>query len=399
MGDIAAERVTGILRDRRLVVLLTVQFLAGVAAAPVLALLPIYVDEQLALGQDFTANARAIWLLFMGIFALAGGVLSDAAGRKLTIIIGLIGSMAGATVFVLDSPLMIGLVIPVVLGAADGLFVTASQAYLMEASPKNRLALMTGLWFSGFTVGNAVGGLAGGAVAEWAGFGALALYVAIATGVVALIALLALPSPEPSSQIARPSFRVAAAGYGHLLRQKSVQLLVAIQILRTFFWGGFPIMGPVLVDALSDSKFVVGAFVAATAGIGLASMLIVGWHSDRRGRKLPVFASLAGTAIGAALIGLLLGNIVGLFLAGAAAAAFAWALSGQMTPLAKELTGPGESGRAMGLVNGAWSLSAIGGAQIGGRMVSAHASEAFFIFAALALIALVCGVALFRRPQ
>ena len=120
-------------------------------------------NEQLALGQDFTANTRTIWLLFMGIFALAGGALSDAAGRKLTIMIGLVGSMAGATVFVLESPLMIGLVIPIVLGAAEGLYVTSSQAYLVEASPKNRLALMTGLWFSGLTAGNAVGGLAGGA--------------------------------------------------------------------------------------------------------------------------------------------------------------------------------------------------------------------------------------------
>ena len=399
MGDIVAERVTGILRDRRLVVLLTVQFLAGLAAAPVLALLPIYVDEQLALGQDFTANARTIWLLFMGIFALAGGALSDVAGRKVTIMIGLIGSMAGALVFVLDSPVMIGLAIPILLGAAEGLYVTSSQAYLVEASPRNRLALMTGLWFSGLTAGNAVGGLAGGAVAEWAGFPALALYVAIATGVVALIALVALPSLERSSEIDPPGFRVAIAGYGHLLRQKSVQLLVAMQIMRTFFWGGFPIIGPVLIDALSGSKFVVGAFVAATTGIGLASMLIVGWHSDRYGRKMPVLASLAGTAIGAALIGVFLGNIVGLFLAAAAAAAFAWALSGQMTPLAKELTGPGESGRAMGLVNGAWSLSAVGGAQIGGRMVSTHASEAFFIFAGLALVALACGFMLFRRIE
>ena len=144
---------------------------------------------------------------------------------------------------------------------------------------------MTALWFSGLTAGNVVGGLAGGAVAEWAGYSALALYIAAATGGVAVLALLLLPNMGRGSPGPRPGLRQTLAGYALLLRQTSYRLLVAMQMLRTFFWGGFQIMGPVMIAGLSGSKFVVGAFVSATTGVGLASMLLVGAFSDRRGRR------------------------------------------------------------------------------------------------------------------
>ncbi len=156
-------------------------------------------------------------------------------------------------------------------------------------------------------------------------------------------------------------------------------------------------MGPVMIAGLSGSKFVIGLFVAATTGVGLATMLLVGAFSDRRGRRVPVLVTLAGTAAGSVLNGLATGNLPGLFLAGTLAAAFGWALSGQMTPLAKELARPGETGRAMALVNAPWSIAALGGAQIGGRMVADRPSEAFFVFAGLALTAFICAVFLFRR--
>ncbi|MCY3800270.1 MAG: MFS transporter [Chloroflexi bacterium] len=390
------KRVSGFLTDHRLIVLLAVQFLSGVAAAPMVAFLPVYVDEVLKLDQDFTANARAVWLAGMGLFAVAGGALSDAAGRKFTIVLGLTGMLAGAAIFVTRSPLAVGLLLPGIVGAADGLFVTGSQAYLVEASPKNRLAVMTALWFSGLTAGNVVGGLAGGAVAEWAGYSALALYIAAATGGVAVLALLLLPNMWRGSPGPRPGLRQTLAGYALLLRQTSYRLLVAMQMLRTFFWGGFQIMGPVMIAGLSGSKFVVGAFVSATTGVGLASMLLVGAFSDRRGRRGPVLICLGGTALGSALIGLTTGNLLGLFLAGTLAAVFAWALSGQVTPLAKEFARPGETGRAMALINAPWSVAALGGAQIGGRMVTDQPAGAFFIFAGLALVALLCGIVLFR---
>ena len=390
------KRVSGFLTDHRLIVLLAVQFLSGVAAAPMVAFLPVYVDEVLKLDQDFTANARAVWLAGMGLFAVAGGALSDAAGRKFTIVIGLTGMLAGAAIFITRSPLAVGLLLPGIVGAADGLFVTGSQAYLVEASPKNRLAVMTALWFSGLTAGNVVGGLAGGAVAEWAGYSALALYIAAATGGVAVLALLLLPNMGRGSPGPRPGLRQTLAGYALLLRQTSYRLLVAMQMLRTFFWGGFQIMGPVMIAGLSGSKFVVGAFVSATTGVGLASMLLVGAFSDRRGRRGPVLTCLGGTALGSALIGLTTGNLLGLFLAGTLAAVFAWALSGQVTPLAKEFARPGETGRAMALINAPWSVAALGGAQIGGRMVTDQPAGAFFIFAGLALVALLCGIVLFR---
>ena len=356
------RRGSGFLDDHRLAVLIAVQFLAGVVATPVLAFLPVYVDEVLELDQGFTANARAIWLGGMGLFAVAGGALSDAVGRKFTIVLGLTGTLAGALMFVTGSPIAVGYLLPIVLGSADGLYLTASQTYLVEVSPKNRLSVMTALWFSGFTAGNVVGGLIGGAVAEWAGYTALAIYIAATTGVVTALAFTILPSIERRASGARAGFRETLIGYSSLLRQIPYQLLVAIQLLRTFFWGGFQIMGPVMITGLHGSKFVVGLFVAATTGVGLVSMLLVGAFSDRRGRRGPVLATLAGTAAGSFLLGIASGDLVGLFLAGTLAAAFAWALSGQMTPLAKELARPGESGRAMALVNAPWSIAALGGA-------------------------------------
>ena len=393
------QRVSGFLEDHRLFVLIDIQFLAGVVATPVLAFLPIYVEEILELDQDFTANARARWLGTMGLFALAGGALSDAVGRKSTIVLGLTGALAGAAIFVTDSPIAVGYLLPIIVGATEGLFLTASQTYLVDASPKNRLSLMTALWFSGLTAGNMVGGLVGGAVAEWAGYTALALYIDVTTGGVAALAFAFLPGIERGQHDLRAGLRATLVGYASLLRRPPFRLLVATQLLRTFFWGGFQLMGPVMISGLSGSKFVIGFFVAATTRVGLASMLLVGVFSDRRGRRGPVLVTLAGTAAGSVLIGLAADSLLGLFLAGTLAAAFAWALSGQMTPLAKELARPGESGRAIGLVNAPWSIAALGGAQIGGRMVADRPSEAFYVFAALAIAALLCATFLFRRVE
>ena len=381
---------------RSLVSLLAIQFLAGAVATPLLAFLPLYVEQKMGLGQAFTADVRAIWLGGMVVFALVGGAMSDSMGRKLTFVVGLSGPLVGAAIFATESRWLVGFVIPAYLGVAEGLFVTAGQSYLMEVSPRGRLALMTALYFSGFTVGSMAGGLAGGAVAERGGFGALGLFVAAGSVAILALALFLIPGiDEPGRGGA--SLVVSLRGYGPLLRRRDVQLLVAMQTLRTFFWGAFQLMGPVMMDRLTGSKFVVGAFVAATTGVGLVSMLFVGRYSDRHGRRLPVLITLAGSGIAAICLGLFAESVAGLFVAGTLGGAFAWALSGQMTPIAREFGGERESGRAMGLVNAPWGLAALGGAQIGGRMVAGNASEAFYLVGALALLALPCAWWLFRQ--
>ena len=391
-----AKQLSGLLTDRGLGILIVIQFFAGIVTTPVLTFLPVYVDEVLGLEQSFTANARAIWLAAMGLSALAGGALSDAVGRKFTIVLGLAGTVAGALIFVNGSPLLVGYLLPIVLGTADGLYITASQTYLVEVSPRNRLSTMTALWFSGMTGGNLVGGLIGGAVAEWAGYTTLSIYIAISSVTVASLALAVLPSIGDGRLVTSLRFRTTLASYISLLQQTPYQLLIAIQVLRTFFWGGFQIMGPIMIAGISGSKFVVGLFVAATTGVGLVSMLLAGAFSDRQGRRGTILVTLCGTAAGSVLISLTTHNLIGLFAAGTLAAAFAWAMSGQMTPLAKELSQPRESGRAMALVNAPWSIAALGGAQIGGRMVADQPSEAFWIFGGLALTAFLCALTLFH---
>jgi uncharacterized transporter YbjL len=94
-------------------------------------------------------------------------------------------------------------------------------------------------------------------------------------------------------------------------------------------------------------------------------------------------ACIAGIGIASAFLALSAGNSAALFVAGMLATTVAWTLSGQVTPLAKEMSEPGEEGRLVGMILFPWALGMLAGAQIHGQLSESNPG---LMFALLTLL-------------
>ena len=88
----------------RFVVLLAIVVLAGALSAPVESLLLAYVEEQLAEPLRGTGALDANFMVVASVVFLVGGALADSLGSKRTVLVGLIGTGAWASVL-LSGPL------------------------------------------------------------------------------------------------------------------------------------------------------------------------------------------------------------------------------------------------------------------------------------------------------
>jgi DHA1 family inner membrane transport protein len=374
-----------LLADRTFCLFLLLIFLNGVVTAPFLPFLPVYVDEGLGLGQTFTADFRTISLLLMAAFVLLGGVVSDRLGPKRTMLLGLVGTPLAAAVFMIASPsLLLGLA--VARGIAEGLLNGGGQTYLVASAPATRLSAATALYFLGHTLGSALGSPIGAAVLERGSFFDLGLIMLIA-GAPILLAVMLLLSEAPGRAAKSLAVIDVLKGYLAIAGRRHVWTLALMQFLRTTFTGVATLAIPFLLHDLTGSKHVVGWFTSVSLVAGMLSMIVVGRISDRTGRRRIVGFCIIGTGLASAVLALCAGSAVGLFLCGTVAMTAAWTLSGQVTPLAKEMSEPGEEGRLVGMILFPWALGMLVGARIHGLMSQSQPGLMFGVTTLLLLAA------------
>jgi len=123
---------------RPALVLWVLQFLGGLASAPVYALLAVYVEKVLHQPPLYTAVLKSIPLALGGIAAPAAGALADRMGYKPAYVWGMTSTVAGCAVFLTGQPALLGLLC-LYSGGVGSLQTTAGQAYLMEATGRGAL--------------------------------------------------------------------------------------------------------------------------------------------------------------------------------------------------------------------------------------------------------------------
>ena len=169
-----------------------------------------------------------------------------------------------------------------------------------------------------------------------------------------------------------------------------------MQFLRTTFWGAASLTMPFLMNELTGSKIAVSSFNTVSLVAGMVSMIVVGAISDRVGRRKIVPVCIAGIGIASALLAVSAGNAATLFMAGTLATTVAWTLSGQITPLAKEMSEPGEEGRLVGMILFPWALGMLAGAQIHGQMSESNPGLMFVLLTLLLVAAYGLAELMFR---
>ena len=376
-----------LLADRWFVVFLSILFFNGAISGPLSTFLSIYVADGLAQDQTLAANLRTVSLLFMAIFALVGGITSDALGSRSTLFVGVLGTAAAAAIFLTESRPVLFL-LAAVEGAGLGMLSTGSQSYLLNATWVGRVGTATGLYFAGRTLGSVVGDPIGGAILQLWDFHTLGLVALVAVAPV-LAAVFALPGGGAREPGKTASLRAILAGIADIARRGEVLSLSAMQFLRTTFWGAAGLALPFMLKQLTNSNLAVGWFSAAALAAGVMVLLVMGPVSDRIGRKFAVLAAVSAMLSGSVLLAVFAGSVAGIFAGGIVASIGAWMLSGQVPPLVKQLERGGEAGRMMSAVSVPWALGNLTGAQLHGLLTEGSSTSLFLVTSVVLVIALL----------
>ncbi len=376
-----------LLADRWFVVFLSILFFNGAISGPLSTFLSIYVADGLGQDQTLAANLRTVSLLFMAIFALVGGITSDALGSRSTLFVGVLGTAAAAAIFLTESPPVLFL-LAAAEGAGLGMLSTGSQSYLLNATWVGRVGTATGLYFAGRSLGSVAGDPIGGAILQWWDFRTLGLIALIAL-VPVLVAVFALPSGGAGEREKTAGLRTVLAGIAEIVKRSEVLSLSLMQYFRTTFWGAAGLALPFLLKQLTDSNLAVGWFSAAALAAGVMAVLVMGPVSDRIGRRFAVLAAVSAMVSGAVLLAIFAGSAAGIFAGGIVASIGAWMLSGQVPPLVKQLERGGEAGRMMSTVSVPWALGNLTGAQLHGLLTETSPTSLFLVTSVLLVIALL----------
>lgn len=171
------------------------------------ALLPLLVTVHLNLSAASAGTALFAAGIFGGLLLVPGGIAADRWGRRLAIVAGCAASALGFALYSVAG--VFGLVIAgaAVRAAGGSLIWPAATAWISEASPRRRHALVLGLFGEFENIGVTLGPIVGGIV--WSLFGIQAAFVAYAVAamlagvVAAMIDRLAPIRPRLTSDAAR----------------------------------------------------------------------------------------------------------------------------------------------------------------------------------------------------
>jgi MFS family permease len=378
------------------------QFLGGLASAPVYALLAVYVEKVLHQPPLYTAFLKSIPLAVGGLASPAAGALADRIGYKPAYLWGMTSTVAGCAVFLTGQPALLGLLC-LYTGVVGSLQTTAGQAYLMEATGRGRLGSASAGYFLGYTLGTALGGGAAGRIAGSAGFTTLGVGSTLLAAALIGGGLFALPRLEHRSPKARPEAS-SVHGRGELLARRDVQLLLAIRFLPTCYWGAVTLLVPLLLFRLTHREAAAGDYAGVSLILASLCQIYTGRICDRAGLRLPVLMPPIGITLSA--VGLAIGarSEAALWGFGILGACSAWSLSITMPSLIDRAARPGERGRLVGLTALAWSAGMLtghlaGGNLAGGRLGAAHPGLPFALAALCGLGAIVLSKAIVQRLE
>jgi MFS family permease len=380
-------------------ILLLFQLCSGVLIAPLLTLLPVYVERELGLPPTFSANVRILAGIAGGAVALAGGALCDALGRKPAYLLAMTGVVAAGLLFLTDSPALI-YALAVYVGLMFGLGTVAGLAYVMETSPRGSLALATGCYFLTGTLGNAAGSAASGWIAREVPDGYALLGGTMAAGhLLLLLAAWRLLPPLPRPEAPR-TLAALTGGYGEFFRRAEVWSLLALRFLPTVYWGCVTFLMPLLLFRQTGSEKPAGYYTAASLLVSAACQLGAGRLIDRVGVRRPMLAAIVLVTAAALGQGLLTAHPAALIGFGLLGAGAAWSLSITMTTMVQELSREETRARLLGLTHVAWSGGFLAGTFASGYLARTtglgQAPLAFQISAACCVLAVGCAVLVSR---
>lgn len=384
---------------RPIVALLALQLLGGMMLSPHLTFFPIYIKE-LGYSAMLIANISAAKQVAGLIASLVGGTLSDALGRKRTLLLGNVGSLLSSFVFLIGSPTWIGL-LWAIGGLGMGLHTLGGQSYLMDAANPHYLGVISALYNWGYTFGGALGSpivgqiLERGSEATGAGYNVLAwTMITFSMGTLAFNQFV-LPRSPAERQAHAPNLK-RFFGYGDIATRPTVLMLAVLRFLPTLYYATTLILIPLLLDAAGASKPVIAWYATVSWVAASIAQAIVGRAADRWGPKSSTALTFTVLFLSAFGAGLWPSSLWAVLVFGTTGTAAAWSLSTLLPSLVAQATVPEERGRVLGFIHLWWNLAMIIGSMVGGALFEVASGLPFLVTGTINIFSLALLFAFYR---
>jgi MFS family permease len=288
---------------REIWVLVGTSFLIAIGYGIVAPTLPVFV-RSFDVGITAASLVISVFAFVRLLFAPMSGRIVGRFGEVPTFTIGLsvVALSTGACAFAASYWQL--LVLRGLGGIGSTMFTVSALSLLIRLAPVHMRGRASGMWATGFLLGNVIGPLVGGLLVAVSLRAPFLVYAAVLV-IVVCVALLLLRRPdgtdveqsaaEPPARfrtaLAHPAYRAALAAS---FANGWVVFGVRVALVPLF-----------VVEALGQSEAWGGIALAVFAVGNAATLVLAGRLADRRGRRPPVLAGLTVSAAATGVLGFL----------------------------------------------------------------------------------------------
>jgi DHA1 family multidrug resistance protein-like MFS transporter len=282
------------MKQRALITLFMSMFVVMVGMACIAPFLSIY-------AREFGANGLQISLIFAGfsisrsVFAPYLGSLSDKYGRRIMLLIGLVGYGLVSFAFLQAQSLTALFFCRFFQGVGGAMVFPVVLAYVGEISPKDKEGTYMGIINIAFFGGLGFGPLLGGMLYDFLNIQATFYFMGFFTTLAFIMALVFLPRAEPWRKTTgkRPQLFDT-----ELLSSPTIQGIGAFRLVTTFGiglnWAFLPLYAESILD-LSGSQ--IGVVISVNVMISAILQGPAGMLADKLNRRTMVFWAGVSTAL------------------------------------------------------------------------------------------------------
>ncbi len=357
-------------------------------------LIPYYIQQlgitDLAEVAAWTGAFQSIGAIGFTIATPIWGALGDRYGRKPMLVRAMIAtSLVLVGLGLIRTPVQL-----MVLRALQGFFTgtpAAATALVATGSPKHRLAYALGLVQTSVFVGNTLGPMVGGFIADSYGYRATFFTGGVIVLLATVVVVAAVREPEESAAIAvRARAENPLAGFRSILGSPGLLALTAMVFAVGLTYGLLGPALPIFIQQLVGNSDRLASIAGTITGVGAfsaaVSALVVGRLSDRIGHRRALLACSMGMSVlyfpqalvrSATALGAVRG-LQGFFQGG---------ISPSLNALVVSLSPKDKVGAALGLTSSASSAGFAIGPVLGALIVAGTPTTTVFYAAGIAFAA------------